>query len=249
MHASRPLLYLVCSLVMLVGSAGGLTQSLVGTVYDPTGSVVPGAQVTILADSRVVASTRSKDTGQFAVQVEPGRYRVCTEKSGFVTFCRKVHVTHKRPVLLSVLLRVSTSKRDVFHRLPPSVLDHRLRLLAGKGAKNCGHVKFAQSPQTATACAMRAFQQHEHFYVIYDLQGIDSDVAGGFVSGTQGMLAALFDSFGTSSEGLPEGSKFTDGPYVVILPCPKANTMHVSSGGRVSCLDRGAQTILFNDGW
>jgi hypothetical protein len=68
------------------------SQNISGTVVDPTGAVVPGAAVKI-DDAAKGGTTREVSTdqsGRFqALDIEPGRYMISVEKSGF----RKAQIT------------------------------------------------------------------------------------------------------------------------------------------------------------
>lgn len=62
------------------------TQNISGTVVDATGAVVPEAKVTITdaAKGAIVRQTNTDESGRFeALDVEPGRYTINVEKSGF----------------------------------------------------------------------------------------------------------------------------------------------------------------------
>ncbi len=80
---------LVCSLVLLI-SAGAQTSStgtIVGTVTDPTGAVVPKAAVTLLNSATNESQTSATNgQGQFVFpNVAPGTYRVTVKMAGFKT--------------------------------------------------------------------------------------------------------------------------------------------------------------------
>jgi len=59
--------------------------SIVGTVYDPSMALLPGAEVTITnLETRRVVNVMTGDSGRYLVRdLEPGRYSVTAEKSGF----------------------------------------------------------------------------------------------------------------------------------------------------------------------
>lgn len=81
-RVSALLLYLVLCAVAAWGQA---TTSLRGTVTDPAGSVIVGAQVTILnPDTQFTRSTVTETDGSYAfVQVLPGKYNLTVEAKGF----------------------------------------------------------------------------------------------------------------------------------------------------------------------
>jgi hypothetical protein len=86
---TRPLIRLLTLVFLLVLGPAALSQhfrgSLEGTVNDPNGAVVPGAQVTMRntrTGAEIAAST--DDRGGFNFQnLEPGTYVVTVEKQGF----------------------------------------------------------------------------------------------------------------------------------------------------------------------
>ena len=77
-----------CLLLTASGFSQGIaTGSISGTVTDPTGSVVPGAKVTVLSKATNQASTAvTSDVGFFAVRsLPPGTYKVTVESKNFRT--------------------------------------------------------------------------------------------------------------------------------------------------------------------
>lgn len=78
-------LWMVCMLVSLAALAQVTTATLNGTVTDPTGSVVPGAQLQVVnADTNYKQTVTSGDSGAYSVsQLPPGHYSVTILKDGF----------------------------------------------------------------------------------------------------------------------------------------------------------------------
>jgi Carboxypeptidase regulatory-like domain len=78
---------LLLSLLLFCGSAAAQkdTGSIVGTVKDPSGAVVTGAEVTVLdVDRGQTFRTKTNDAGAFvASPLHVGRYTVTVEKAGF----------------------------------------------------------------------------------------------------------------------------------------------------------------------
>lgn len=87
----RPYLVAICAALMLVFSgqifaqAGIDTGSITGTVKDPTGALVPGAQITLTnVNTGVVEKTVSTSAGDYAFPfVKVGTYSLKTEAKGF----------------------------------------------------------------------------------------------------------------------------------------------------------------------
>ena len=97
----------------LIGAATTFAQSsmgtVVGTVTDSSGGVIPGATVTLTSRDTGIASTRvTNDSGYFTfINVRPGTYELTVELSGFSTakvpsFAVGVNETVARNVSLQV---------------------------------------------------------------------------------------------------------------------------------------------------
>jgi Carboxypeptidase regulatory-like domain/TonB dependent receptor len=91
--SSRARLRLVFSFALLPACAWPQTEAatVFGTVADPSGAVIPGAQVTILSQSTGLKRDSSTDsTGQYHVAGLPkGNYSVRVQKDGFQTQVRE----------------------------------------------------------------------------------------------------------------------------------------------------------------
>ena len=82
---------LVCCLVLLLSpiflrSQVANNTSLVGTVIDPTGSVISGSKVTAIEEATKVKSTVvTNGEGYYAITfIQPGTYDITVEQSGFI---------------------------------------------------------------------------------------------------------------------------------------------------------------------
>jgi hypothetical protein len=75
--------------------------------------------------------------------------------------------------------------------LGPSWKDYRelLRAKAGEGAQDCGTVDLRQSRLPALACAQEALRVGTPFYVVFQVQGIDSRIFHGLASSASGDAA------------------------------------------------------------
>jgi protocatechuate 3,4-dioxygenase beta subunit len=77
------------SLFLLAAAAPGFGQqqlaALQGTITDQTGGVLPGVTVIVTnVDTRVARTTTTNERGVYRVpSVEPGRYEVTAELTGF----------------------------------------------------------------------------------------------------------------------------------------------------------------------
>ena len=106
-------IFIVCltSLPMLAAVTGDIS----GTVIDPNGAVITGANVTVksLATGTVRTVTTS-DVGQFSVpQLELGTYEVKIEKAGFKGYVEKAIVRSGENTRLSISLALGTAEAVV----------------------------------------------------------------------------------------------------------------------------------------
>ena len=83
---------LICTILLLAltiskAQSGGATGTIVGTVVDSTGALIPGAQVSITeADTNVTNTTTTSSSGSYTVaSLKPGTYRVAAVAAGFET--------------------------------------------------------------------------------------------------------------------------------------------------------------------
>jgi len=78
------------TLVLVSFPAFGQERSgnISGTISDPTGAVIPEVQVTAtnLATGRILSTTTGHDGAYRILEVEPGRYSLAFEKSGFAKY-------------------------------------------------------------------------------------------------------------------------------------------------------------------
>jgi hypothetical protein len=85
----------VCSLLPRIASGQGLTGTLIGTVRDEQGGVLPGASARIESPALIggPASVTANDSGQIRFQaLPPGQYRLEIALSGFANY-REENVT------------------------------------------------------------------------------------------------------------------------------------------------------------
>ena len=82
-------------------------------------------------------------------------------------------------------------------RIGPSVEEYIefVRSRAGEGATGCGVVRLGQDRTAAVACATAALEQERPFFVIFQVQGIDSDIYYGLSLDNKGaVMRAIWDS-------------------------------------------------------
>ena len=109
-------------------------------------------------------------------------------------------------------------------------IQSKSRDLAGPESVDCGWVNIGQDPSKATACALGANAKGKSFRIVYQVQGIDSTVAGGIVRTPEGKLLALeFDS-------CPSGCGYSETEQsTVVTPCPQPYHLYVNPKGRINC--------------
>jgi hypothetical protein len=113
-------------------------------------------------------------------------------------------------------------------------MDWRMRYLAGWRSVNCGRVKVRQDAGAATQCALKAQSDGRPFYVVYNIQGIDSLIAGGVVRTPNGRLLAL------SYDSCPSGCVFSIFQQrVSTTTCPEPYHLYVNPKNRLNCFQPG----------
>ena len=114
------------------------------------------------------------------------------------------------------------------------VMERRSLQLATARAINCGRVEIHNDPKQATECALAANLAGAPFRIRYEIQGIDSDVAGGFVRTPSGQLFAL------SFDGDPQGGGGTSfvRQRVTVKECPTPYHLYVNPKGRLNCFQQ-----------
>ena len=78
-----------------------------------------------------------------------------------------------------------------------TLMDRRMRLIAGNDALDCGRVKLNGDPRASLRCARKAISQKRAFFVRFDWVGIDSFLSDGFAGESSGdVYSVKFDSYG-----------------------------------------------------
>ena len=131
-HFLRLILAALFALAVSIGCVAQTTGSVTGTITDPNGAVVPGAQVTITNQStRLEQSATTNDAGGFSfVALQPGAYMVTVVANGFKrTQVPNIVVEVSKPTQLSIPLAVGlqgetvtvTSAQDVVNTSSPTL--------------------------------------------------------------------------------------------------------------------------------
>ena len=91
------------------------TGIITGTVKDPKGAVVVGAQ--IIVRNEAVGETRNATTdgeGRFKIEgLAPGSYNVSAARAGFKTASRTVNIEDGKPAALEIKLEIAETKAEV----------------------------------------------------------------------------------------------------------------------------------------
>lgn len=111
-------LMLLVSMVLLPGRACGqaVTATVVGTITDPTGAVVPNVPVTLTnQDTGAVATGKTNGSGNFEFTLlQPGTYTVSASSQGFKTEAKKdVPVTVNTNTRVDLTLQTGSSSETV----------------------------------------------------------------------------------------------------------------------------------------
>lgn len=186
------------------------TSSVLAIVTDSTGGIIPGASIwaSSAPDSKVSCVTTV--TGECTIRgLEPGRYLLETNLSGFATERTRVEIaageTYRWNVKISVL-----PMRGI-----EDLVAHVTRL-TGADPIDCGRLRparpsvqvTADQAQPALECARNAAQQRKPFWTSIGRQGIDSIVVDGLLGSTDGVIYRFdYDSAPCGGPGCP--SRFT----------------------------------------
>jgi len=104
-----------------------------------------------------------------------------------------------------------------------TLMDRRMRLIAGNDALDCGRVKLNGDPKASLRCARKAVSQKRAFFVRFDWVGIDSFLSDGFAGDNSGdVYSVKFDSYGWG--GGPD-LEILDNKHDAVERCP--NPVHI----------------------
>jgi hypothetical protein len=105
--------YLVIILTA-IAILGQTTGSIAGRVKDPTGAVVPNAQVALRSSGGETRSTTTDARGQFRIDnIAPGSYRLSISRSGFKIAEQSVEVSNRRNATLDINLALEPITAEV----------------------------------------------------------------------------------------------------------------------------------------
>jgi len=214
-----------------------------GMVVDHTGNLV--AHITVQVRP---ASSRSNDAldaqpatialqtdnqGQFSSALPPGSYTVCVVR--LPQSCREVHTeAGKDPEYLRLQINPTDDHAS------PELLDKRLRVIAGLGARDCGRLPLRSNSKLPANCARDAIKARKPFYVRFDEAGLDSTIASAMAGDTRGNVFLIaFDSLGMDSDSLPAGATMPDGFHTLVIPCSQPVRVRVTRAEELACFADG----------
>jgi hypothetical protein len=126
--------YFLAALLLLAPLAAQDTGSLYGTVTDPAGGVVPGAQVTATSVERGAArATTSNEKGEWVLPAMPlGAYNVKVEAPGFRAFEQKgLALASEQNIKVDAPLQVGPTSETITVTSEATLTDARSSTLAG----------------------------------------------------------------------------------------------------------------------
>jgi len=100
-----------------------------------------------------------------------------------------------------------------------TLMDRRMRFIAGNDALDCGRVKLSGDPKASLRCARQAISKKRAFFVRLDSAGMDSSLSNGFAGdGSGNVYSVAFDSLGCAPS---PGIEILDNGHDAVEICPK----------------------------
>ncbi len=102
--------------IATLASAQSTFGTLRGTVQDPSGAIIPGAQITLHSLAETSDRTLTTNTsGEFSLEtLQPGRYRVTVRQAGFAdTVMESITLAARQDLRLPVTLSLASSSEVV----------------------------------------------------------------------------------------------------------------------------------------
>src|SRR5260370_22814433 len=115
----RSSIFVLCTMACLMAACaygrGGGNAAMTGTVTDPTGAVIVGANVTMTQIGTDVKRTAStNENGQFTIpSLSPANYRLSVEAGGFKTYVRDVTLLADQSGFLQIPMQLGASAETV----------------------------------------------------------------------------------------------------------------------------------------
>jgi len=214
-----------------------------GKVVDSTGALVAHVAVQLRsassssddvhdANSGTIA-LQTDNRGQFSSVLPPGSYTVCVVR--FPKSCQEVRTeAGKDPQSLRLQINPADDHAS------PELLDNRLRVIAGPGARDCGRLPLRSTDKGPANCARHAIESRQPFYVRFDDFGVDSIVASAMAGDAGGNVFLIdFDSMGIDSDWLPSGATMPDGFHTKVIPCSQPVRVRMTRARELACFADG----------
>jgi len=148
--------------------------------------------------------------------------------------------SNRRSLLAAIVLLVGVAA--LYSPSDQTIVKHRLTVLAGGGAVNCGTIRPRSDPKPASDCVFNAFANHQPFYAVYNTQEFmvdDSKFIDGLAGDKSGNLYDVeFSSSGWSSDGIPAGAQLTDRKHIFVEACQKPVALRKSVYQGLTCVPR-----------
>ncbi len=122
-----------------------------------------------------------------------------------------------------------------------SVLERRLKAIAGVGAIACGFDTYGTEARAATnRCIKKAFSHAKRFYASFVLGGnVLWNPRAGIAGDNKGNVFVLsFDDSGASHTGLADNVEILDNGDTVVAQCPNPIKFQESYSGNLTCIRR-----------
>ncbi len=138
-------------------------------------------------------------------------------------------------VMVSLIFFYVSGNRDsgiqgaFIHRFGDA-MEWKSRWISGRNAIDCGIVPVRGDSQAATDCALRAFSSRKAFRIRYGLQTMDTVMAVGVVSSSNGQLYEIL-----FSGGAPTGTIDVFRQRFFMNACATQASLRKTPKGRVSC--------------
>lgn len=120
MHSLLPRLSLVCSLLVVLLSCPflhgqSLPTSVSGTVTDPSGAIIPGADITFGDNKSPAQITKTDDRGIYKFEgVTPGLYTITAVANGFAGFHKEgIQVNAGHSITVNISLQIDVQQQQI----------------------------------------------------------------------------------------------------------------------------------------
>jgi hypothetical protein len=107
---------IICMVAIFAAStsAQAPTGRLQGTIIDPTGAVIPGADITLKNSSGLVVAAKSGGVGEYEFRnLAPGKYTVSVNASGFVPATQEIEVAAGQLTKADLTLKVQITEQKI----------------------------------------------------------------------------------------------------------------------------------------